>query len=106
LSSEETHIFVEISRKLDSIITLLMLSNMDEFKKAKEELTKDKVAQSIISKANGAISYSDLSKEVAKELQAAEITVRRKISDLKSIGVIIGSRKGREVFYQVSPLFE
>lgn len=96
----------EISRKLDNIITLLMLSNRAEFQKVKEELMKDKIVGAIISKADGTISYSDLAKKVAEELGAAEITVKRKMSDLKSLGVIISYRKGREVFYQISSLFE
>jgi len=106
MSNDVGPLLEEISRKLDSITTLLMLSNRAELQKVKEELMKDKVARAIVSKADGTITYSDLAKKVAEELIVAEITVKKKISDLKSLGVIIGLRKGREVFYQISTLFE
>jgi DNA-binding transcriptional regulator PaaX len=106
LSEEARSLLKEISRKLDDIITLLILSNRVELKKIKNEMMKDKIAGAIISKADGTKSYSDLAREIAEEFGVAEITVKKKISDLKSIGVIIGQRKGREVFYQVSTLFE
>jgi len=96
----------EISEKLDSIITLLILSNRTELQRIRENLKKDKIAELLISKADGTLSYSDLVRSVAEELQIAEITVKRKISDLKSLGVLVGHREGREVFYQVSSLFE
>ena len=96
----------EISEKLDSIITLLILSNRTELDKIRENLKKDKIAELLISKADGTLSYSDLVRKVAKKLQIAEITVKRKISELKSLGVLVGYRKGREVFYRVSSLFE
>ena len=83
-----------------------MLSNKAELQKIKEDLKKDKIAQALISKADGTLSYSELAKKVANELKVAEITVKKKISDLKSLGIIIGYRKGREVYYQVSTLFE
>jgi biotin operon repressor len=96
----------EISGKLDEIITLLMLSNLRELRKVKAEIMKDKIAKAIISNADGTVSYSDLAKQIAEDLGVAEITVKKKISDLKSMGILIGQRKGREVFYEVSTLFE
>lgn len=106
MSEDTISLLEEISRKLDSIIALLTLANRAELQKVKEELRKDKIAEAIISKADGTVSYSDLSKNVAEELGVAEITVKKKLSDLKSQGIIIGHRRGRGVFYQVSALFE
>jgi len=106
LDNDVSLLLDDISRKLDSIITLLMLSNKTEFQRIKENLSSDKVFQAIISKADGTISYSELTRRVAEELQIAEITVKKKISDLKTLGVITSFRKGRETFYQMSTLFE
>lgn len=95
-----------ISRKLDDIITLLILTNRDKIAKVQEELAKDKVAAAILYRADGTLSYSEMVSKVAKEVGVAEITVMKRLSELKNLGVVVGERKGREVFYHVSPLFQ
>lgn len=92
----------ELSKKLDLLISIYKICNrsmLDEFKK---ELNRDKVFGKIIELADGGITYSTLSKRVSEETGAAEITVKKKISDLKELGVLVTRRDGKETYYDKS----
>ena len=105
MGSDES-ILREISRKMDQLILLLKLSNqatLDEFRK---EIKKDHVSARILELADGTLSYSDISKKIASEMNVAEITVKKKISTLREMGFLITRREGRNVYYENSGLFE
>jgi len=102
----ELEILKEIAGKLDQLIILLKLSNKDSLDRFKREVKRDAVASRILEMADGTLSYLELTKKVAEEMKVAEITVKRKISRLKELGFLIGRRKGKEVYYENSDLFE
>ena len=103
---EEQEILKEISHKLDQLIILTKLSSLDVIRKYKIKIRGDKVFAKILDYSDGSLSYSALCKKVSKELGVAEITVMKKISDLKEMGVLVTERKGRKVYYATSGLLE
>jgi DNA-binding transcriptional regulator PaaX len=96
----------EISHKLDQLIILTKLNSIEIIKQYKAKIRRDKIAAKILDYCDGSLSYSKLVENVAKELGVAEITVRKKISELKDMGFLVTERKGREVYYDKSGLFE
>lgn len=96
----------EISRKLDQLIILLKLSNRAVLSEYKRQLERDKVYVRIMEIADSSLSYSDISKKLHDELGVAEITVKKKIAELKAMGLLIATRKGREVYYENSGLLD
>jgi len=104
LSQEE--LLKEISSKLDGIFVILKISNMENLKKIKKELIKDKVNSKILQLSNGTRNYSTLSKEIAKELGVSEINVKKKISELTRIGAIIAEKSHSESYYKTTGLLD
>ena len=106
MEKNEVAILREISHKLDQLIILLKLSNRDVLNQFKREVQRDRVSARILELADGTLTYSELSKKIANEMDVAEITVKRKISRLREMGLLIIRREGRQVFYENSGLFE
>jgi DNA-binding transcriptional ArsR family regulator len=104
--SEQLEALKEISRKLDQLIILTKLSNRDIITKYKSNIRGDKVFGKILDYSDGSLSYSELYEKISKELGVAEITVMKKVSELKEMGFLITERKGRKVYYATSGLFE
>lgn len=102
----DIEVLKEISHKLDQLIALWKLDNWESLKKFEKEIKKDKIYSKILKYADGSLSYSDLSKRVANETGAAEITVNKKISILKERKILITRRKGRYVYYDNSGLLD
>lgn len=96
----------EISRKLDQLIILTKLSNLDIITEYKRKIRGDKVFGKILDYSDGSLGYSELSQKIAKELSVAEITVRKKITHLREMGFLVTERKGKKVHYDKSGLFE
>jgi DNA-binding transcriptional regulator PaaX len=96
----------EISKKLDRLVILMKLSNRAALEDFKKKIERDKVAVKILENADGSLTYSDLSKKVATDLGMAEITVKKKISDMKEIGILSINRKGKEAYYENSGLLD
>lgn len=106
MADEDLEVLKEISHKLDQLIALWKLDNWESLKKFEKEIKKDKVYSKVLKYADGSLSYSDLSKKVANETGAAEITVKQKISILKERKILITKRKGRFVHYENSGLLD
>lgn len=104
--SKELETLREISRKLDQLIILTKLSNLDIIAEYKAKIRGDKVFRKILDYSDGSLSYSDLCEKISKELGVAEITVRKKVSELKEMGFLVTERRGRKVYYDTSELFE
>jgi len=104
--SEQLETLREISRKLDQLIILTKLSNRNTIEKYKIKIRGDQIAARVLDYSDGSISYSTLSRRISEELGVAEITVKRKISDLREMGFLVGERRGRQVYYVSSGLFE
>ena len=106
MSQEMVQLLNEISKKLDRLIALLKLSNRTQIDDYKRQLTKDKVYLKILELSDGLMTYSDMSRKVAEELGVAEITVKKKIAELRDMGLLVTIRKGREAYYEDSGLFD
>jgi biotin operon repressor len=104
--SQENSQLTEISRKLDQLIVLLKMSNRVALEEYRKRLERDKVYVRILEISDGSLSYSGLSKKLSEELGVAEITVKRKIADLREMGLLVATRKGGEVFYVNSGLLD
>lgn len=104
--SQEKSELSEILQKLDQLIILLKISNKAILDNYKRQLEQDKVYMRILEILEEPLSYSDISKKLHDELGVAEITVKRKIADLRAMGFLIATRKGREVYYENSGLLD
>lgn len=104
--TEELEILKEVSHKLDQLIILTKLNSLDLIKKYKTKIRKDKVFAKISDSSDGSLNYSELCEKVSNELGVAEITVMKKVSELKEMGFLVTERKGRKVYYNTSGLFE
>jgi DNA-binding transcriptional ArsR family regulator len=104
--SKDQKILKEISHKLDQLIILTKLNSLDIIKQYKAKIRRDKISAKILDYSDASLSYSKLVEKVSKELGVAEITVMKKISELKEMGFLVTERKGREVYYDKSGLFE
>lgn len=102
----EKNLLAEILEKLQNIELLLKIGNREVIDKFQNEIKKDRVSKKILDFANGTLSYSDLVKKVAQNEDIAEITVKKKISHLKSYGFLTTRREGKEVYYNNSDLFK
>lgn len=104
--SEQLETLKEISRKLDQLIILTKLGNSDIIEEYKKRIRGDKVAAKILDCSDGSLSYSEISEKVSNELGIAEITVKKKMTDLREMGFLVTERRGRQVYYDKSGLFE
>jgi DNA-binding transcriptional ArsR family regulator len=104
--SNEQEILKEISLKLDQLIILTKLSNLDTIARYKAKVHGDRVFAKILDYSDRSLSYSDLCEKISEELSVAEITVMKKISELKEMGFLVTQRKGKQVYYGQSGLFE
>jgi len=104
--SKEQKVLKEISHKLDQLIILTKLNSLDIIEKYKAKICGDKIFAKILDYADGSLSYSKLCEKVSKELGVAEITVMKKLSELKEMGFLVTERRGRQVYYAKSGLFE
>ena len=104
--SEQLETLKEISRKLDQLIILTKLGNLDIITEYRKKIRGDKVAAKILDYSDGSMSYSEISEKVSSEVGVAEITVRKKITELREMGFLVTERRGRQVYYDTSGLFE
>lgn len=104
--SLEKKLLAEILEKLQNIELLLKIGNREVINKFQDEIKTDRVSKRILDLADGTLSYSDLAKKVAQNENVAQITVKKKISNLKSTGFLITRRQGNSVYYEKSDLFD
>lgn len=102
----EKELLAEILEKLQNIELLLKIGNREVIDKFQNEIKKDRVSKRILDFADGTLSYSDLVKKVAQNEDVAEITVKKKISNLKNNGFLLTKREGNTVYYEKSVLFD
>lgn len=104
--NEQLEALKEISRKLDQLIILTKLGNLKVIEDYKSRIRGDNIAAKILDYSDGTLSYSGISEKVSTELGVAEITVKKKIADLKQMGFLTTERRGKQVYYTNSGLFE
>ena len=94
----------QISFKLDQVLVLLKMSNKAELEHARSKVKGDSAAAKILELSAQPVSYSDLVREVATQTGVAEVTVRRRVAELKESGFLVSTRQGKEVHYVDSGL--
>lgn len=99
----------EIIKKMDFLISLeeqsnnlIKLSNQTALIEIKKKINADEVSSMIFKYADGTRSYGELAREISYELGKAEITIKKKISELKELGILTISKKGKETYYERS----
>ncbi len=89
----------QISFKLDQMLVLLKMANRAELDQARSKIQGDKAAAKVLELCSQPTGYSSLVTQVATQTGVAEVTVRRRILELKDSGFLVSSRQGKEVFY-------
>lgn len=93
-----------MNSRLDQILSLLKIANKKALDEARSALQSDRTAAKILELCTQPISYMELAKQVATQTGVAEVTVKRRISELRDSGVLSSERQGKEVLYVVSGL--
>jgi len=106
MSEELAKSVQELSKKMNLLIAIYKICNRSALNEFKKELRRDKVFTKIIEFADGDITYSILVKRVSDDTGVAEITVKKKISELKEMGVLTTRRDGKETYYDKSGVVE
>lgn len=104
--SNEVCLLKEISRKLSQLIFLTKLSNLKLIEQTKQRMGEDRVSQTILDTADGSLSSSDLKQKILTLTKVSKPTVERRMAWLAERGALIRTRKGNEVFYENSGLYD
>ena len=104
--SEEVKLLKEISRKLSQLIILTKLSSSKIIEENKREIRKDVVSKTILDLADGSLSSSQLKEKVMEQTKVSKPTVTRRIMDLVEKGALTFIRKGNEIYYENSGLYD
>jgi len=104
MKSEEVMLLGEILKKIDLIFALLKLINEDKLKEIEGRISDDSALKKILDLAEDAKTYSELVQLASKETGLAEITVKKKIAELRRLGLLLSWREGRNVYYIRSEL--
>ncbi len=103
--SDEVKLLREISRKLSQLIVLTKLSNSKLIEETEKEIRKDKVCRELLDLADGSLGATQLKQKVMAGTKVSEDTVERRISFLVEKGALTSKKRGREVFYENSGLY-
>jgi len=90
----------EVCRLLQTLIALFKLSNTPVIQSYRNEISKDEAYRKILEFTIEPVSYSELCRKVSEAAGIAEVTVKKKIPDLKEMGLLSTRRQGKEVFYE------
>jgi len=96
----------EVCRLLQTLIALFKLSNKSAIQSYRDEIAKDEAYRRILEFTLEPVSYSELCLRVSEAAGIAEITVKKKIPELKEMGLLTTKRQGREVLYENTRLLE
>jgi hypothetical protein len=79
----------EITRRLDSIISILQLAHSDEIQRARDRIRADDASEAILaSAATDFVAAGDLRRKAAKASGDSERTVSRRIGELVALGAL------------------
>lgn len=106
MATENIKLLKEISSKLSQLITLFKLSMRDTIGKVKEEIRRDEVSQTILELADSSLTSDQLKQKVVSITGTSTATVKRRISNLVEKGALIARRRGREIYYENSGLYD
>lgn len=102
----EIELLEEISHKLSQLLVLTKLSSSKAIAETKEQIRNDPVYRAILDLADGSISASPIKEKVMEQAKTSKATVERRISELIEKGALIAIRKGNEIFYENSGLYD
>lgn len=105
MSQEELQVLKSIDFKLDQLILLMKMSNRQELNETKRQLQQDRQYASILEICAQPTAYGDIVNQVVPATGISERTAKSKIAQLRELGVLVSSRRGREVYYVDSGLF-
>jgi uncharacterized membrane protein len=91
-----------ISKQLDTIISLLKLTNQDALVTVRTQL--DDVAKAVIDATSEPVAVGRLKKEIATKTNQSEKTVQRRVADLVAMGLLTKERGGNTATYQSTGL--
>ena len=89
-----------IAHKLDILIALSRLANKERIEAYSNQIEQDAIYAKILEITMEPTTYGNLSRLVAEATNAAEITVKRKVADLREIGAVAVQRQGRDAIYE------
>ena len=79
----------EVTKRLDSIISILQLAYDDEIQRARARIRSDRASKDILdATANDYVAAGDLKRKVAKSSDDSERTVSRRIGELVALGAL------------------
>ena len=104
-NEDEILLLRDICQKLDSLIILSKIANRKQLDEYSRQIRRDKVSQKILQLADGTLPSSELVKAAATQLSMAEITIKKRISELAEKGILVKKKEGRIVYYEDSSLF-
>ena len=104
--SDEVSLLKEISKKLSQLIFLTKLSNLKLIEETKQRIKEDKVLQTILDTADGSLSSLNLKQKIMTSRKVSKPTVERRMAWLVERGALTPIRKGNEVFYENSGLYD
>lgn len=104
--SSDSELLKEISHKLSQLIVLTRLSNAKVIAETKEAIKKDPASVAILALADGSLTSSQINAKVQEKTKLSERTVKGRIADLIEKGALNAFRKGNEVYYENSGLYD
>jgi hypothetical protein len=104
--SSEPELLKEISHKLSQLIVLTKLSSAKIIAETKEAIKKDPASVAILDLADGTLSSSQMNHIVQEKTKLSERTVQNRIADLVEKGALTPIRKGKELYYENSGLYD
>jgi Fic family protein len=102
----EVELLKDISRKLSQLIVLTKLSSSNIIAETRKEIRKDKVFRTALDLADGSLGSTQLKDKIKKQAKVSEATVKRRIADLIEKGALTVIRKGNEIYYENSGLYD
>lgn len=104
--SNEIELMKEISNKLSQLLVLTKLSNFKVIADTKKEIQKDPISRALLDLADGLLTSSQIQNGVIQQTHASQSTVKRRIAELVEKGGLISVRKGKEIYYENSGLYD
>jgi len=102
----EIELLKNISDRLGQLLVLTRLANAKAIADFKEEIKKDPVFQAILDLADGSLASSQMNEKVQEKTKVSERTVKGRIAQLLEKGALNSIRKGKEVYYEKSGLYD
>ena len=95
----------DVEKKLDVITTILKISSRKAIAELKTEIENDSVMKEIIQAAKG-IPYNEVLAKTAERTGVSERTVKRRLAELRNLGIIVGVRTEGSVNLHLTELWE